>query len=413
MRQSYLKLSSIVLILFLFVSIFSGCVEKPQPTEGSSVVDSKESTTVPVESTEGSSVVDSKEPTTVPVESTEGVQTILPIVTEPLTLSFWVPFSSTFIQTLDENVVYQEMERLTGIKMAFIHPPAGQESEQYNLMIASGDYPDIIEYGGNLNYPGGPDQAIADGVFLRLNDLIEQHAPNFRRLRETYDDIRAQTISDEGNIWGFRMIDFVPGDPWAGTIIRNDWLDDLGLDIPITIDEWYTVLVAFRDEKGATSPLLITDQWWGMPISYAFIGAYDVIKGFYNQDGTIKFGPIEPGYKDFLITMNKWYSEKLIDQDFAVRDYASFNAVFTSGQAGAATQYYGDFGNMLLAGKLEDPDFTFAPVPSPTLERGRDVHFRQKDNIVRNDNSVITTACKYPVEAVKWIDYCFSEEGER
>ena len=40
-------------------------------------------------------------------------------------------------------------------------------------------------------------------------------------------------------------------------MIRKDWLDDLGLEVPETIDEWYTALKAFKEEKGATAPLTL------------------------------------------------------------------------------------------------------------------------------------------------------------
>ena len=69
--------------------------------------------------------------------------------------------------------------------MEYIHPNDQQTAEQFNLMIASDELPDVIEYdwtGRSAgSYPGGPEKAIQDGVILELNDLIDQYAPNLKK----------------------------------------------------------------------------------------------------------------------------------------------------------------------------------------------------------------------------------------
>ncbi|MDR1559357.1 MAG: hypothetical protein LBS84_06610, partial [Clostridiales bacterium] len=82
----------------------------------------------------------------------------LPIVTEPLTLTYWSIFPSKNAETrksLGEVTAYMELEKRTGIKIDWQHPPIGQEKEQFNLMVASGDIPDLIYYGWQTA-PGGP-----------------------------------------------------------------------------------------------------------------------------------------------------------------------------------------------------------------------------------------------------------------
>jgi putative aldouronate transport system substrate-binding protein len=333
--------------------------------------------------------------------------------TEKITLTYWVPMhanAAQIMQDYNDSEVYKELEKRTGIHIEFIHPASGQEKEQFNLMIASGDLPDIIGSYPSY-YPGGVDKAIEDGVYLRLNELIDEYAPNYKNLRESNKDIARETITDSGNIWAFSCIQTVKEAPWWGPVIRKDWLDELGLEIPTTIDEWEVVLRAFKEKKGAEAPLLWDST--GVDWSGAFISAYDLGWKFINANGEVKYSYIEPEYKDYLTLMNKWYKEGLIDMDFPTRDYKSTDAMFTSGKAGARVCAYGDVDVLLSAMKITDPKVQLTAVPYPSLKPGQQVHYRQSNNYNKGCSTVITSACKNPEAAVKWLDYAFGEEGAR
>jgi putative aldouronate transport system substrate-binding protein len=327
---------------------------------------------------------------------------------QPLTFKFWTPFSSSIIKGLDENLVYQELEKRTGIHMEFIHPVEGQENEEFNLMLASNQLPDIIQ--GEQFYAGGPDKAIEDGIYLRLNELIDKYAPDYKKVRELKKEIARETITDSGNIYGFACIQLDKEKAWAGPVIRTDWLNELGLPIPSTIDEWYTVLKTFKEKKKVQAPLLFSTGWILKETS-AFIGAYGVTNDFYNEKGTVKYGPIEPGYREFLITMNKWYKEGLIDKDFATRDYKSNNDMYTSEKAGAIVEVYGQLEPFIAASKKNNPEFELAATPMPTKNKTDKLHFRQTNFYEKSRWGIVTTACKFPEEAVKWLNYGYTEEG--
>ena len=53
----------------------------------------------------------------------------------------------------------------------------------------------------------------------------------------------------------------------------------------------------------------------------------------YNDNGTVKYAPIEDGFKDYLEVMNRWYENGLIDADYPARDMDGVNALITSGTA--------------------------------------------------------------------------------
>ena len=90
---------------------------------------------------------------------------------------------------LGDTPFAQELSKRTGINVEYIHPPLGQENEQFNLMIASTELPDIIEYNWST-FQGGPEQAISQNIILPLDDLINKYSPNFK----TYIDDDSKLI---------------------------------------------------------------------------------------------------------------------------------------------------------------------------------------------------------------------------
>ena len=369
------KISSIIMTALLVVGALSGCKKNVEVA----VTDNKSTTDI-----------------TFPLK-------------EKITLTEWVPFSSTLIKTLDENKVYQELEKKTNIHIKFIHPAAGQEAEAFNIMIASNDLPDIIQNAPSM-YAGGPDKAIDDNVYVKLNDYIDKYAPNYKKLRMSDPEISRQTQTDAKNIYAFNCIQTAEEPAWDGLTVRKDWLEDLGLQAPKTIDEWHNVLVQFKEKKGATAPLLFSFGW-ELEANSAFSSAYNVTPGFYNENGTVKYGPVQPGYKSFLTTMAQWYKEGLIDKDFATRDYKGANALFTSGKAGAKFNGYGDFGGYNSAGKKIDPKFALLSVANVPVKEGDKLHFRTTNTKNKGSDGIITTANKHIPETVKWFDYAYSDEG--
>lgn len=104
--------------------------------------------------------------------------------------------------------------------------------------------------GGAAAYPGGPEKAITDKVILPLNDLIDKSAPNLKKLLQQDKELDKMIKTDNGTYYAFPMIRPDNGLVFRGPMIRKDWLDELNLQVPTTIDEWYTVLKAFKEKKG-------------------------------------------------------------------------------------------------------------------------------------------------------------------
>ncbi|SFT06210.1 extracellular solute-binding protein [Paenibacillus sp. BC26] len=340
-------------------------------------------------------------------------------------MTYWVAnhtAASAQMKTYAEMEMYKELEKRTGVKVEFQHPPldAQQAKEQFNLMIATNELPDVIETGWateTAGYPGGPEKAIEDGKIIKLNDLIDQYAPNLKSLLESHPDWKKQIMTDNGTIYAFP---FLRGDDkvrvFFGPALRKDWLDKLGLAVPTTIDEWYNVLKAFKekDPNGNGKPdeipfYIDKDQ---LNTDAPFLGAWGINYSFYQDAGTVKYGPIQPEFKEFLSTMNQWYEEGLLDKDFAAPNGKLFDNKMTTNLLGASDLYNGGgiakYTNLM---KDADPNFKLTAAPYPVLKAGDTPIWGQKDFAFNGYGAAITTSNKNPIDTVKWLDYAYSEEG--
>ncbi|MFE5319408.1 extracellular solute-binding protein [Paenibacillus sp. NPDC056579] len=334
-------------------------------------------------------------------------------------LTYWTGMAgqaSATMKSYNEMEAYKLLEQKTGVKVEFQHPPQGQDAEQFNLMITSGQLPDVIEYHWT-NFPGGPEKAIKDGRIIKLNDYIDKYAPNLKKVLNSNPEWRKQITTDDGSIISFP---FIRGDKklqvYQGPAIRQDWLDKLGLKPPTTLDEWYTVLKAFkeRDPNGNGTqdeiPLLL--RVGEINGTSAFIGAFGITNGYFQDKGKVKFGPVQPEFKEFLTLMNRWYKEGLLDRDYAATDDKLFDAKITGSQAGSAVLLVGGgIGKYANLMKDKDPNFKLFGVTYPVLRAGEKPQLGQLDFAFNGRGAAVTTSNKNPIETVKWLDYAYSEDG--
>lgn len=93
----------------------------------------------------------------------------------------------------------------------------------------------------------------ADGIIIELNDVIDQYMPNYKKLLEENPQVAKTLMDDEGRYLYFTPINPLVTDlekasvTWWGLMMRKDWLENVGMEAPTTIDEWYDVLTAFKE----------------------------------------------------------------------------------------------------------------------------------------------------------------------
>ena len=343
-------------------------------------------------------------------------------------LTYWVKMDSSKIAPTTSNygtiMCYQEMMKNTGINVEFIHPPVGQEADSFSLMISGGEYPDMIHYDWGNAVSGGPDKAIEDGVILELTDLIEQNCPNLTAFLEEYPEIKAAMTTDSGKIYCFpNVYPYFQENPAImcnrGIQIRKDWLDELGLEAPETVEEWHAVLTAFKN-KGTTEsgaeivPMISRKISEKTSLVRSFANAWNGLDyDFYLDNGVVKFGPVEPDFKEYLTTMNQWYTEGLIAPEFSTYSGKEHDALITTGQAGAWLSGLGA-GMGVYITALGGDDSVIDGIKFPVTEKGDTPKYTGADNYPFIGLGIaITTKCEDVEAACKWLDYHYSEEGSR
>lgn len=327
---------------------------------------------------------------------------------EKITLTWWMPTIPEGMKSWNEHPVFKEIEKITNIHIEFQGPndPSAAE-QQFSMLISSGELPDIMTQ-LNMGYKGGVDQAIEDNLYLRLNDLIDQHMPNLKQHMAENPEIEKVIVSEKGNIGWFPKI--APAGlerqpPYVGPIVRKDWLDKIGMDEPETIADWYAMLKAFKTSLNVKRPLLFPAQ--GYVLSKAFMNAYQTDIEPIVVDGKVVYGPSMDGMLDYVTEMNKWVNEGLL-------------VCANSGQE----PYYNDTTASWVSGYYlfetwkslaKDPGYHVVGVPFPVLNKGDKLKSTMPWEMPTGFGNayMITTVNPHPVETAKYFDFLYSDQGSR
>lgn len=344
-------------------------------------------------------------------ETAETGEFQLPIVDEPTTLSYFVADdSNAAIMTTDwnDNEFYQEMERRTGVHLEFEMVSSADYQTNFNLMIASGNLADMI-YVGASYYAEGVDAAIDDGYFLDLTDLVDEYMPNYEKVRTSDVQYELLSTTDSGRLGAVYELRQSKQGPWLGLWIRQDWLDDLNLDTPVTFDDYHEVLTAFKNEKGATAPLILnfsgSDGEFG-----TMSGGLNVLNSWQlDETGKVNFGPYMDAWKEYVTIMHQWYTEGLIDPDFMATDERTADmAKVVTGASGLFAALYTM--PSVYEAASEDPNMNLAPVNPPVMNEGDEGHIRLRDSYTSGNTAISADSENWEV-ALRWLDYLYTDEG--
>lgn len=317
---------------------------------------------------------------------------------------------------------YNELERVTGTKINWIHPPAGTGvDEQFNLLIVSGDLPDIIAYKW-IGIAGGIQKYIDDGIIVDMTPYYDEGImSNTKALFEEFQIAEKQIRQDNGAIYYMPVIR--RNDElriWNGPQIRVDYLEKVGMDIPDTVDDLYEVLKAFKEQKVSDDPDFVpmmagkfrTDLSQGLgQLCYSFGTTYDFLTD--PTGTTVKYGPIEPEFKEAIAYIRKLVEEGLVDVNYVTNTRDIIDAAMVADQAGFM------FNTQVtkLALLFEERGMSNPLKPIPYL-RGPDseselapVFYPEAGANVANSAMAVTTKAKNVEEAIRWVDFNYGPEG--
>ena len=306
-----------------------------------------------------------------------------PIVDEKISMTAFIAASS-FVDDYQDNDFTRYIEEKTNIHLELEIAPGAEALQKRNLLMASGDYPEIFITGfskSEQQFYG------SQGVFLPLNDLIDRYGVNVPKVFTDYPLVKANLAMADGSIYALPDINDCFHCAYAQKMwIYRPWLEKLGLEMPATTEEFKEVLIAFRDRDPNGNG--IEDE---IPLSGAISGWFAGVDGFlmnsfvyshgnlaggemrmFIEDGQITAAFAEPGWREGLRYMNDLYSEGLLSGDAFVQDYNQYlqlgenpDVVLlgagTGGHNGVFTQFHGDSGRWLdytVVPPLEGPDGT-------------------------------------------------------
>lgn len=406
MSKTIKRCLALLLAAALLVTCFAAC-----GGEDSSSQSSSESSSSQAESSSKDESSESSE------SQPEETGTGLPLTEEPVTLRMWFQITSACrgnMTDYNDNDFYQWMEEQTGVHIEWIMPVEGTEQESFNLLFASDKMPDMVEnVPPNLVYPSGPDMAIQDGFYLRLNELLDEYAPNYMAIINSNPQLQKDTITDDGNRWCMNYLYKGGRRGNQGPAIRQDFLDAVEMDVPVTFDDWHEVLTAFKEKLNIEIPLFYaSSKNDGTSGNGEFLTAYGTAKDFFLDEGTVKYGPIEDGYEDYLNMMKQWYAEGLVDQSFSTRNGVLDDDLILNDKVGALitnNTYCGD--KYYPSRGATNPDFNLVGAPVPVKKEGDVTHLRSADILMNGYCIAIAADSEYPELCVKWMDYQYGEEA--
>lgn len=350
----------------------------------------------------------------------------LPIVNEPITLTVLAPQDGE--NSRYDNLQTQELEELTGIHLEWIVVADSDIKTKLNLLLSSGEAPDIIMTGvGSSNRLDKA--AVASlgnqGLIIPLNQYYDTVSVGYQAAFEELPGLRDYITTPNGNIYDMPNVD--------GSLhvqynmkcwINTQWLENLNLSMPTTTEEFYEVLKAFKeqDANGNGDP---NDE---IPLSAVTSGAGTQIDGFlmnpfqltpendrlYVDNGVVTYSPVQDEYQEGLRFLQRLYKEGLLNPESFTQDKNHQVEVNESGDEpvigcflAQRPGYACDLSTEPYSKKWEQYQ-SLAPLKGPD---GTAIAAWNPYIMYESGMLFISNQCKEPEAAFRLIDYLATTEG--
>ncbi|MDR3318770.1 MAG: hypothetical protein LBS99_04965 [Clostridiales bacterium] len=359
---------------------------------------------------------------------------------KPADFSIFVPWTTpanTFGWEQDSAFpAYKALEKATGVKVDYYRG----EYQQVKLMLAGGDYPEVIVFNDqayNGGYDGGIEKGIADGIILDVEAQIREFAPNYIKRIADSTSTEAAVKTPSGKLTSFFGLRQSVGEPMFGYVMREDWLRAAGFvnadqttKLPLTYADWTTYLtyVKTHNLNNGAAPLYVNNvaiEYVNQTLNAGFGAAAD---WYVDATGTVKYGITEDAFWEYSNQIKQWFAAGFIDTSFAAanaeptptKNAASAVTGTHSAKAQyAATPFYqAEITEYETIGKTFDPNFKLIAVPSPVKDVGDVAHLCYPLTGGTQDQyyAVITKKANTPAKIQKileWFNYVYGDAGTR
>ena len=406
MKKNTVRLLSLLCILAMLFGLMAGCGSETAENSAAAAesVAAAESEAAPETEpeTEETPAVEEAEET----EPVEEIVSIFPL-DETETLTMFYPWSPRFVQLGYESpndfTFYATLESMTNLHIDFTATGADVVQEKFQLMMATQDYTDMffncLDY-----YSGGIAKAIEDEAFVDMADYTDL-MPNYVALMEGNDEFKKVNYTDEGQLGQFLSY----GENVTltqGYVIRQDWLDELSLEIPETYDEWFDVLSAFTSEYGLTNAMMEKTPTSGFYCA-------DAGNGYYVEGGTVQFFYTDVEMvQEYLELCKKWYDAGLYSTDAMVENGITDGDQRTMKVDGSSGIFKVDIDDVAHynGGNMGTPEgYSIVPLANPVKNAGDQPYGMIKQDAFSNGMTV-SSACENLELCIQWLDNFYTED---
>lgn len=422
------KSRRILALLLALVMLFSLTACGGVASEAQASSPAEEST--PVEETvasEAALVEEAAAPEETPAEDSAPVEAE-PETEEPVAISYSYPlFEETYefelFWRMRRNVLedldwWKNFEANLGVDITWISPADTAAPEQYNLLIASGDYPDMIfenscstNMMGGCPYAGGYEKAIEDEVYLNLTEYLDEYAPNYSALLKSDESLHRDLSTDNGQYYCFSMVYEKPAGVSFGVVVRNDYLEQAGYsEPPTTTDEWEKCLRIMKS-NGVEYPYgaFNTGDLQGLPFAYAFGTGIDSMFKVERATDKVVYDATSDETRAYLEFFSTLYKDGLVSPD-----YFSLVGFDDPNNTNGVNAIFGARDEKMEQIPTEYQfDLTACPV---VTQPGKDVpvlcdYSAMTSRVVVGSDIVLTTGCEDIEKAMNVLDWFYSPEG--
>ncbi len=330
-----------------------------------------------------------------------------------------------YMEDLSQHPAVVRMRELTNVNIVFTPVAFDMQNDLFQVMLAGDTLTDISPF--TTFYNGSESEAVDEGFILDLAEY-EEYAPNYFGIVHSSEDNERNMYTPEGYLAQFVQF-YTDGRALReGLAIRQDWLDELNLEIPNTYDELHDVLTALKTEMGVAGLAL-----QGGGIRYSLLSGGFGIPAFmeiehnsgewltyplFQIDGTVYASPMTEEYEQYITLMNQWYSEGLINSDSLTWNQNDTAEVTLSGILQGDVAIWKATVTMFAryASQSVDEDFNAVPMSDIVQEEGDVIPLGNAGeangaNIYTYNALCISQSCAYPEIAIQYLDYFYSEEG--
>ena len=349
--------------------------------------------------------------------SVEVNETGYPITSEEITVTAAGPMPSG-CEDWSQLAVIDEYANRLGIRLDCDFYETDWET-QLTLKVAGDELPDML-IGCSMNVSDVNEWG-GEGYFLDLSQYMDL-MPNLKAYFDQYPELEAYCTTSDGHIYGLPKLKVDMTDRLTRSFINKQWLDNLGLSMPTSIDEYYDVLVAFKEQDANGNgdpddeiPLLFTSDSGGYTaLEKTLLDAYGIFTTDPNyvlqadESGKVELANINDTYKEYLKFMHRLYAEGLMEQEA----FTITGDEITTKQQG---DVYGSFGCGSAPFVMANKDISYDANWMALSGMSSELHPKREASIASPvQNSILVAVngnTEYPEALARFIDYFYTEEG--